>query len=57
MILPSFAGPMSIYNSETSLDAGQETVQVQQMQQVHQMATLKRPSVAATSYEESSVLY
>ena len=56
VILPSFAGPVSVYKSETSLDAGQEIVQV------HQMATyptvaFENQSVTAASYEESSVLY
>ena len=56
MILPSFAGPVSVYKSEISL---QENIQIQQ--QVPQILTYPVPfekqSVAAASYEETSVLY
>ena len=63
VILPSFAGPVSVYKSEESLNVTQENMQIQQMQQVHQIATFpatmpfEKQSVAAASYEESSVLY
>ena len=64
MILPSFAGPVSVYKSETSLDH-QTTLQTQQMYQMQQMQQsfvpypipFEKQSVAAASYEESSVLY
>ena len=66
VILPSFAGPVSVYKSEPSLtgqDEYQNTqMEMQQFQQSIQANTLptsvsfqQRPSVA--SYEESSVLY
>jgi len=63
VILPSFAGPVSVYKSEESLNVTQENMQIQQMQQVHQIAAFpatmpfEKQSVAAASYEESSVLY
>lgn len=62
MILPSFAGPVSVYKSEASLNIGQNTqMQMQQMQQMPQILTYPVPfenqSIAAASYEESSVLY
>ena len=65
VILPSFAGPVSVYKSETSLDHNQTTLQTQQMYQMQQMQQsfvpypipFEKQSVAAASYEESSVLY
>lgn len=66
MILPSFAGPVSVYKSEASLDHGQTTLQTQQVFQMQQMQQpfavpypipFEKQSVAAASYEESSVLY
>ena len=65
MILPSFAGPVSVYKSETSLDVGQQhlhTTNMQfQMQQVHQFpAAVPIPfenQSLSRSYEENSVLY
>ena len=64
MILPSFAGPVSVYKSETSLVIGQENLQIQQMQQMQQVpqfipysVPFEKQSIGAASYEESSVLY
>ena len=62
MILPSFAGPVSVYKSEASLVIGHETMQIQQMQQMQQQfvpypVPFENQSIAAASYEESSVLY
>lgn len=64
MILPSFAGPVSVYKSEASLDMGNQTMTMRtqmQMQQVQQLVPYPMPfeqqSIAAASYEESSVLY
>lgn len=63
VILPSFAGPVSVYKSEVSLDVVGKTttMQTHQMQQVQQFVPYTVPfekqSVAAASYEESSVLY
>ena len=64
VILPSFAGPVSVYKSETSLVIGHDNIQVQQMQQMQQVqqfipypVPFEQQSVAAASYEESSVLY
>lgn len=66
VILPSFAGPVSVYKSEASLDHGQTTLQTQQVFQMQQMQQpfavpypipFEKQSVAAASYEESSVLY
>ena len=64
MILPSFAGPVSVYKSEESLVIGHDNIQVQQMQQMQQVQQFvpypmpfEQQSIAAASYEESSVLY
>lgn len=64
VILPSFAGPVSVYKSEASLVIGHDNMQVQQMQQMQQVQQFvpypmpfEQQSVAAASYEESSVLY
>ena len=63
VILPSFAGPVSIYKSETSLViGGQDTMQMQHVQQMQQVQQFVPYPTAPMPFEsqsvgDSSVLY